>query len=268
MNSRVLLGLVVLFFSLNVSAQQPDSTAKPDFVQKSATAKPPESAQPREMEEWLDSGDAQEKVERLVSLGVEPEEAAELTRTANAYAHWILIRTGSRRQNAILFLPCIRDNAHIYLLAHENESWHVTDMEKPDCHSDDSVSIEIAPILNSAFEEVLVHHVGAGHGAGVSMQDFNVFAVSDGKLRIELDAEEAVNIFRPHLHSYERYDLIQRSTFVLIPTSHSHSRVIEETRSTTLNDKLTVQRRQFRWNASKGRYLPSKFSLVEATPND
>jgi hypothetical protein len=141
-------------------------------------------------------------------------------------------------------------------------------LEKPDCHYDHSVSIEIAPIRNSAFEEVLVHHVGAGQGAGISVQDFNVFAVSGGNLKTELDAEEVVNIFRPHLYSYERYDLIQRSTFVLIPTNHSHSRVIEETRSTTLNDKLTVQRRQFHWKATRGQYLPSKFSLVEAASDD
>jgi len=268
MNSHALLGLIFLLFSLNLSTQQPNSTPKSDSVQKSATAKPPESAQPREMEEWLDSGDAQEKVKRLVSLGVEPEEAAELTWNANVYAHWIPIRTEPRLQNAILFLPCIRDNAHIYLLTHESESWHVTNWEKTDCHYDDSVSIEIIPIRNPALDEVVVHHVGAGHGAGVSMQDFNVFAISSGKLKIELDAEEVVKISRPHLYSSERYDFIQRSTFVLIPTSHSHSCVIDETRSTTLNDKLTVQRRQFRWNASRGRYLPSKFSPVEATPNN
>jgi hypothetical protein len=178
------------------------------------------------------------------------------------------IRTGSPQQDAILFIPCILDSAHIYLLANKGEYWHVTDLEKPDCHYDGSVSIEIAPVRSPGIDEILVHHAGAGHGTGISQQDFNVFAVSSEKLRLELEIEEVVNISRPHRFLYERNELVQHSTFVLIPISRSLSRVIEETRSTTLNDKLTVQRRLFRWSASKSRYLPSKFSPVEAASGD
>jgi len=59
----------------------------------------------------------------------------------------------------------------------------------------------------------------------------------------------------------------QSSTFTLIPIRNSRSRAIEETRSSTLNGKLTVQRRTFRWNATRGKYVPSAFTIVEASPN-
>jgi len=129
-----------------------------------------------------------------------------------------------------------------------------------------SVFVEIASIRNPAIDEVLVHHAGAGHGAGISVQDFNVFAASRGELKLELDTEEVVKLNRPSLGPKDRYDLLQRSTFVLVPVSRSISRVVEETRSSTLNDTLAVKRREFRWSAPKGRYLPSKLFTVSAAP--
>jgi hypothetical protein len=95
-------------------------------------------------------------------------------------------------------------------------------------------------------------------------QHFSVFAVFDGKLKEELETEE---VLRSYPTAVERpRNLDQNSTFALIPIRNSRSRAIEETRSSTLNGKLSVQRRTFRWNAAKGKYVPSAFTPIEAPP--
>jgi hypothetical protein len=85
-------------------------------------------------------------------------------------------------------------------------------------------------------------------------QDFQVFTIAGGKLDMVLDAEEVI-VASPH----GGRELVQRSQFVAVPTKRSHPYDIEETRSATLNGKLTVQRRLYRWAASRGRYIPSSF---------
>ena len=172
MNARILLALAVLFFSVNLQAQQPESAQKPDSApeppatQQPASTLPPDSAQPWKMVEWLNTGKEQERVERLVGLGVEREVATEFSQTTDMSAKWYPLRTEPGHKNAILFLPCVRDNAYLYLMEKENTIWRVTDFEKPDCHYDMSVSVEIAPILNPAFDEVMMHHACEGHGTG------------------------------------------------------------------------------------------------------
>jgi hypothetical protein len=273
MNAHSLLALFILLFSVNLQAQQLVSAQKPDSVQESpdtqqpTSTQPPDSAQPIEMREWLNIGKNEQRVERLVSIGVERDIATEFTLAKNVYARWLPLRTGQGQINAILFLPCVRDNAYLYLMDQENMIWRVKDFEKPDCHYDMSVSVEIASIRNPAIDEVMVHHVGEGHVGSYSQQDFEIYNIVRGKLKQVLDAEEVIlaaqyvgpNIIMNEIH--------QNSFFVLVPIGKSLSRVIEETQSYKFNKNLTVKRRQFRWNAAKGRYVPSKFVPVVAAPN-
>ncbi|MGP8174530.1 MAG: hypothetical protein ACLP7O_08290 [Terracidiphilus sp.] len=273
MNSRTLLALAILLFNINLQAQQPELAQKPDSAQEPpaaqqpASTQPPDSAQPREMELWLYNGKDQERIDRLVSLGIEREVATEFTLAKEEYARWFPLRTGLGQKNAILFLPCVRDNAHLYLMTQQNTIWRVTDVEKPDCHYDMSVSVEITPIRNPAFDEVLMHHVGEGHAGSYSQQDFEVYSVARGKLKQVLDAEEVIVASQYVSPNIDMNRITQKSLFVLVPIEKSRSRIIEETRSSTLNGKLKVQRRQFRWNAAKSRYLPTKFVPLEAAPN-
>jgi len=66
-----------------------------------------------------------------------------------------------------------------------------------------------------------------------------------------LDTEDVVKA------ANDDFDEYQRSFFVVVPSPEG--RAIEETRSTTLNGKLTIERRYFRWLASKGAYRASRF---------
>jgi hypothetical protein len=273
MNARALLSIAILFFGVCLLAQQPESAQKPDSAQEPPAAKqpastqPPVSAEPWKMVEWLNSGKKQERTERLVSLGVERDIATEFTQTKDVSLRWNPLHTVTGQKAAILFLPCVRDNAYLYLMEQENTIWRVTDFEKPDCHYDMSVSVEIAPIRNPALDEVLVHHVCEGHGTGYSQQDFEIYSVAHGRLKQVLDAEEVILASQYVDPDTPMNAIDQKSFFVLVPIENSRSRVIEETQSYQFNKKLTVKRRQFRWNAAKGRYMPSKFVPVVAAPD-
>jgi hypothetical protein len=238
MNSRFLLVFVFLSFCPHVAAQRAD------------------------MSEWLNTGTKEERVKRLVSLGVERKTADDEPLSLEPKIGWLPIRNETSQRYAILFLPCATgmDEANLYLMKSDSGKWQIGDHVEVDCHYDFSVSVEISPIRKSTVDEVLVHHAGAGRGTGISLQDFEVFDVFEGKLKLVLDVEEVVNESRTPIGSY---DLLQRSIFVAIPTVGSQSRVIEETRSSNLNGKLTVQRRIFRWDESKSCYQPSRFSSVE-----
>jgi hypothetical protein len=148
------------------------------------------------------------------------------------------------------------DSADIYLLKGDGQQWKITDHDQFDCHYDSSVSFELLDLQRPRFDDLLIHHVGEGHGGGYSQQDFQVFVVAKGKLEMVLDAEEVI-VASPK--PGPPHDLVQRSQFVAVPTERSHPYDIEETRSSTLNGRLTVQRRYFRWIESARRYLPSRF---------
>jgi hypothetical protein len=272
MNSRTALALGALLACLHSSAQQPgpvqktNSMQEPASVRQPALAQPPASAQPWEMENWLNSGDAQEKSGHIVSLGV-GKDVAEGAVANEVSLQWKSARSGTREKYAILFVSCFLDDAHLYLLVARGDSWTVVGQIPFDCHYDMSVSVEITSIRNPAKDEILMHHVGEGHGAGYSQQDFEVYGIVCGKLKPELDAEEVVVAVEYLGRSVDPRQVTQRSTFVLVPIAKSGPRIVEETRSNLVDRELTVQRRQFWWNASKGRYIPTKFSSVEAVPN-
>lgn len=211
------------------------------------------------MREWLNAETKEERIRRLVSLGVERETADEITSSIEHTVEWLPIRSEKAQEYAILFLPCGLDLANLYLMKRDGGNWQVSDHVELDCHYDGTVSVEISPIRKSTLDEVLVHHAGEGHGTGLSQQNFKVFDVVNGKLKVVLDVEEVIIASAVPAGSRE---LLQRSVFVTIPIGGSQSRVIEETRSVTLNGKLTVQRRIFRWAESKGSYQPTRFASV------
>jgi hypothetical protein len=180
---------------------------------------------------------------------------------------WKTARASAHQRFALLFIPCFSatDSAYLYALAWQEGAWRVTDHIEMDCHYDDNVSFETAWIRDPNRDEIMVHHGCAGRGTGYLEQHFSVFSLSGGRLTTELVTDDV-------LHSYptavERpRDLDQNSTFTVIPVVGSRSRAIEETRSSVLNDRLAVQRRIFRWNAAKQKYVPSAFKSVEAWQN-
>jgi hypothetical protein len=218
-------------------------------------------AQQGDMQQWI-MGDSQQQTEqRLTSLGVEKSAVSGLKEPQFEHVTWNSLRTHTREQYATLFLPCTLDTAYLYLVTKKEADWHVIDSLKLDCHYDLNVSVEISYIRNSSIDEVMIHHACDGHGTGILQQNFMVVTVVGDKFRTELETEEVLNVSRAN--GGPKYELNQRSTFAAIPIRQSNSRAIEETRSKTLNGKMTVQRRIFRWNANSGHYLPSKFVDIE-----
>ena len=274
MISKILMVLAAIL-GLNLYAQQPNATQVPASgtgdaqTAQTAADQQPDSENDLDMENWIDIRG--ETVDRLVSLGVDRKTAewfvSDQGNDDSLWEKWKTGRAGAHERYAILFLPChlTHDTADLYALSRQENAWHVSDQIELDCHYDDSVSFQTISIRDPSRDEVLVHHACAGRGTGYLEQHFSVFSVVNGKLMEELATDEV-------LHSYptavERpRDLDQNSTFTVIPVVGLRSRAIEETRSSELNGRLTVQRRIFRWNAAKGKYVPSAFTPVEASPN-
>jgi hypothetical protein len=220
----------------------------------------PAVAQQSNMNRWLNAGSAEQRTEKLVSLGIKPEEARSAAEDA---VQWRLVRREPRPQLAVLFVPCgAFDGAALYLLTTADDRWHVTDRTGFDCHYDESLSFETTPLRRADVDDVLVHHECEERGTGFVQQNFNVYAVDSSKFKRILDSEETV---RDMGTAGGKYDLLQRSFFATVPTSESTARAIEETRCSNLNGKLTIQTRTFRWSAAAFRFVPSKFAKVDAT---
>jgi hypothetical protein len=267
------LPIAIVFLSVISSAQQPRTSQAPES-DKAATLTQQtmdlqlDSDYDADMQIWLN--DEGKMIQRLASLGV-PQEVAQTLVHPNgeiaAYLKWQTARSGLGQRFGLLFLPCHLnwDTAYLYALLHKQGAWHVTDHIEMDCHYDESVSFDASWIRDPDHDEVLVHHDCVSHGTGYLEQHFSVFTLSAGKLKDELESTEV-------LHSYpiavdRPRDLDQNSTFTVVPIRGSRSRAIEETRSSTFNGKLTVQRRTFHWNPAKGKYVPSAFTPVEVSPN-
>jgi hypothetical protein len=212
-----------------------------------------------QMKTWLDTGTDKERVQKLVSLGIK-REVAELA--MGGEFSWQPIRTESHGEVALLFLPCGGEStASLYLLEKNDRGWHVADSVGFDCHYDDSVSVEMVPIRSAEFDDVLVHHECEGRGTGFLRQDFNVFAIRSDKFKLVLDAEEILK----ESDWPERHEVLQRSSFEQIPATQLASGAVEETRCTTVDGKLTIRKRHFRWSPSKFRFLASGFVNIEAS---
>jgi hypothetical protein len=85
MNTHTPLALVIVLLGVYLQAQQPVFGQKPDSAQEppeaSQPASPllPDSAQPREIERWIDAKQTPERIKRLVSLGVDKKTAESFT---------------------------------------------------------------------------------------------------------------------------------------------------------------------------------------------
>jgi hypothetical protein len=271
MTSKALAALLLslsLLLQQHGSAQDPAKDREGAPAQQAISDQPPAMADERAIGNWVN--EIEHTAERLVSLGVERETASAFAdshrKERGPNVQWTTFRDGTQAHFAVLFLPCTWfQRAYLYAVGQIDGIWGVTDRAILDCHYDDSVSTGVDRIRDSNRDEIVVHHTCAGHGTGYLEQDLNIFTLAHGKLKVELETEEVLNVFRV---GGTRHDLQQRSTFTIIPISHSRSRAIEETRSSTLNDRLMVQRRVFRWDPTKAGYTPSAFTTVEAVPKN
>ena len=215
------------------------------------------TAQRTEMGKWLNTGSHDERTQKLVSLGIRRDEA-DLAPYDNDFV-WRRIRSESEREVAVLFLPCGgMFSASIHVAENRKGRWHVTDSAGFDCHYDESVSFEVAPLRNPNADDVLVHHDRVAHGTGFVQQNFGVFIIRSGKLRLVLDSKEAVD---DQGSTGEKHQLRLRSKFVPVGASE-HPGIIEETRCERLNGRLSIQRRQFNWDEAAFRFHASKFGTV------
>lgn len=206
---------------------------------------------------------------RLQGVGVEKNVAEDFAESGDngrtMYPKWTSIRASDPGHHALLFLPCtLEETAHLYAMEHGIHGWRATDRMELDCHYDDSVSYEIGSIRDSKWDEIRVHHACVARGTGYLEQEFQILAVGGGEFKSELETNEVLHehpaaVERPH--SLDRF-----STFAVVPMKGSTSRAVEETRSSTLNGQLTVERRAFRWDQIKRCYRPTAFSSVQAEP--
>ncbi|MGO9602488.1 MAG: hypothetical protein ACLQAT_03620 [Candidatus Binataceae bacterium] len=215
------------------------------------------AAQQLQMQSWLNTGTNEERVEKMVSLGVE-RETAELATGENL--EWRVVRTDAQRETAILFLPCdALSSASLYLLESTSHSWHVTDVVGFDCHYDDSVSVGVTALRSPKADDVFVHHECEGRGTGFLQQNFNVFVVASSKLKLVLSTKEILK----ESDWPETHVLNQRSSFALTRATRDGSGGIEEKRRTEKNGKRIVETRTFRWSPKEFRFVPSPFVKVK-----
>ena len=222
----------------------------------------PAAAQKARMDKWLNSGSHEERMQKLVSLGIE-RDVAELASYDDDFV-WRRIRTKSAQQAAVLFLPWGgMFSASIHLVENRNGKWHVTDSAGFDCHYDGSVSFEVAALRNPDAEDLLVHHNCVEHGTGFVQQNFSVFVVRSGKLKLVLDSKETVD----DMGATGGYRLRLRSKFVPV-TAGEHPGIIEETRCERSNGRPSIQRRRFNWDEAAFRFHPSQFVKVDDIDHD
>jgi len=271
-NAMKASALFAIFFRLVIVAHQAATGQQPPENDKEASAltqaehQPSALANQNEMEDWLIEDGKTE--DRLVGIGVDRKVAqafvsADKNRTL--FPDWTFARTGGKSRVGVLFLPCNWEElAYVYLVQYSDGGWRITDQKELDCHYDETASVEEVQIRNPNRDEIAIHHACEGHGTGYLEQSFSVFLPIRGKLKTELETDEVLHSFPTAVRV--RHDLDQASTFTVIPVVGSNSRAIEETRSSTLNNQLIVQRRVFRWDAARDRYIASRFTKVEFEP--
>ena len=155
---RVIVACIVLFISSGVVSQQ-------------------------SMQSLVNSGTGEQKMQRLIAMGVESNAAETVAISSEPQLQWLSLQTESNKQLAVLFIPCSGDLAFAYLMRHVGNEWRAVDHDSFDCHYDDSVSLEVATLANKHAQDVLVHHACVSHGTGFVQQDFQVLTVRDGKFQ-------------------------------------------------------------------------------------
>jgi hypothetical protein len=216
-------------------------------------------AQQSQMEQYLNTGADEERVQKILSLGAR-RESVELA--SGTQVKWQAIRSDSPQEMALLFTPCGALYASfLYLLKSTDHGWRVVDDVGFDCHYDESVYFEVASLRRPNLDEVLVHHECEEHGTGFVKQNFNVFAIVSSKFKLVLNTEEIVRA-----NGWPGGgELDQQSSFAAMPTKGAGPGVIKEVRNTKENENLTIEKREFRWSRLKFRFIPSKFVKVKQT---
>jgi hypothetical protein len=220
-----------------------------------------------EMEQMLAQADGHQKAGLLARLGIDSacaKNAAESLLPGQAIALRPLRERGATHYG-IVFLPSGTGAcSFLYLLQGSDEeprkdAWHAIGQQTLDCW-DMACSFEIMPLRSADVDDVVVHRVNLGHGSGYAEDQTQVYSVLDGKLLQTLATEDSL------IQETWGTDITlnRSSTFQRFP-----GQVLEETRSSSDNDKLKkVERRYWRWSERKRRFFASPFHAVVAPRAD
>jgi hypothetical protein len=215
------------------------------------------------MENMLDLADAHQKADLLARLGVDPVIAKDVAEDLLAGKKIELkpLRAKGETHYGVAYLPGgFRMYSYLYLLHGSDEdpvkkAWHVINHQQFDCW-DFACSFEILPLRQPDVDDIVVHHVNEGHGSNYLADQTQVFSILNGKLQQTLVTQD-------HLDEGGVADsdaLEQSSTFLRFPGN-----ALEETRTTTVNDKLKkVERRYWRWSEQEHKFVPGQFRLIVA----
>jgi hypothetical protein len=215
------------------------------------------------MENTLDVADVHQKAELLARLGVDPlvAKAASEALLPGQKIQLFPIRTTGGAPSGIAFLPNGTGiSCSLYLLQGSDEHpdtkhWHAVDHQDINCW-DGPASLETMPLRRPDEDDLVLHHVNENHGSGEASDQTQIFSILGGKLVQTLATQD----YRFENSMAIRDGLEQRSTFLRFPDSS-----LEETRTTTLNDKLKkVERRSWRWSEQKRTFVSTPFLPVVA----
>jgi len=216
-----------------------------------------------DMEDMLGLADGGQRADLLERLGVEPAIAK------YAIEEWMpgekialhAIRTIGTARYGIAFVPSgVGVSCYLYLLQGSDEDpvktpWHVVDHQELNCWHGPS-SFEIMSLRRRDTDDVVLHHVNEGHGSGYVADQTQVFSVVGGKLVQTLATED----FLMQVTLGTEDELDQTGTFVRFPDLS-----LEETRSSSMNDKLRkIERRYWRWSAQERKFVAGRFAVVSA----
>jgi hypothetical protein len=216
-----------------------------------------------EMESMLDVADAGQKAGLLARLGVDPA-------IAKCAADALLpgerieiksIRVPGEADYGVVFLNSGTGVCgYIYLLQGSDQDpkkmpWHAIDHQELNCWNGPYV-FEINPLRRFDGDDIVLHHVNENHGSGILVNQTQVFSILGGKLVQTLATQD----YRRENAMGFRGSLEQSSTFLRFPNNS-----LEETRTSTYNDKLKkVERRYWRWSEQKRKFVSGPFRLIVA----
>ncbi len=214
-----------------------------------------------EMEDRLRSSDAGQKVDLLTRLGVDPEIGKMVTEELLPGQKIDLqpIRVQHETHYGLAFLPGFR-SCYLYLLKGADDDaekmpWHVIDKQELNCWHGAAL-IELMALRRPDIDDLVIHHVNYGHGSNYVEDQTQVFSVLNGKLVQAMVTQDFLS--QDTLGAETELTTEHSSTFLRFPDLS-----LEETRTTTVNDKLEkVERRYWRWSESKRRFISGEFIPV------
>jgi len=216
-----------------------------------------------EMESMLDVANAGQKANLLTRLGVDPAIAKYVTDELSPGDRIELkpIREPGETDYGVLLLHGgIGESGYLYLIQGSDQDpkkmpWHVIDHQELNCW-DGPYVFEIIPLRRSDGDDIVLHHVNENHGTGIVVNQTQVFSILGDKLVQTLVTQD----YRSEVIWGTENSLEQSSTFLRFPNNS-----LEETRTSTYNDKLKkVERRYWRWSEQKRKFVPGPFRLIVA----